>query len=144
MLLSHDLNNKPFKERSILDHSNTEIVSYSDPHCTSKNLQATKILLNICKKIIFFLITFFIVARIVLPVPFFVYLFVPFLPSSFIFLRRKPVILMNFQISDNLKKFSTQKLVWKFSRLKRKICSNFLIFQEDIFQWIQFFSWKDF
>ena len=33
---SHDLNNKPFKEQTVLDHSNTEIVCYSDPHCIYK------------------------------------------------------------------------------------------------------------
>ena len=31
---SHDLNNKPFDEQTVLEHSNTEIVHYSDPHCT--------------------------------------------------------------------------------------------------------------
>ena len=31
---SHDLNNGPFKERTVLDHSNTKLVCYSDPHCT--------------------------------------------------------------------------------------------------------------
>ena len=30
---SHDLNKEPFDERTILDHSNIELVSYSDPHC---------------------------------------------------------------------------------------------------------------
>ena len=30
---SHDLNNEPFKERTVLNHSNTELVCYSDPHC---------------------------------------------------------------------------------------------------------------
>ena len=29
---SHYLNNKPFDERTILDHLNTELVGYSDPH----------------------------------------------------------------------------------------------------------------
>ena len=28
---SHDLNNEPFKEKTILDHSNTKLVHYSDP-----------------------------------------------------------------------------------------------------------------
>ena len=32
---SHDLNNKPFKEQTVLDHLNTELIPYSDPHCTS-------------------------------------------------------------------------------------------------------------
>ena len=31
---SYDLNNEPFEERTILDHSNIELVSHSDPHCT--------------------------------------------------------------------------------------------------------------
>ena len=31
---SHDLNNKPFKERTVLDHSNTELLCYSYPPCT--------------------------------------------------------------------------------------------------------------
>ena len=30
---SHDLNNEPFKEQTVLDHLNTEQVCYSDPHC---------------------------------------------------------------------------------------------------------------
>ena len=29
---SHDLNNEPFKERTVLDHLNTELICYSDPH----------------------------------------------------------------------------------------------------------------
>ena len=29
----HGLNNEPFEERTVLDHSNTELVRYSDPHC---------------------------------------------------------------------------------------------------------------
>ena len=28
---SHDLNNKPFDEQTILDHSNTKLVHYLDP-----------------------------------------------------------------------------------------------------------------
>ena len=31
--LNHDQNNKPFKERTILDHLDTELIHYSDPHC---------------------------------------------------------------------------------------------------------------
>ena len=31
---SHDLNNEPFNEQTILDHLNTKLVRYSDPHCT--------------------------------------------------------------------------------------------------------------
>ena len=31
---SHDLKNKTFNEKTILDHSNTKLVRYSDPHCT--------------------------------------------------------------------------------------------------------------
>ena len=31
---SYDLKSKPFEERTILDHLNTELVGYSDPHCT--------------------------------------------------------------------------------------------------------------
>ena len=34
--LSHDLNNEPFNEQTILDHLNTELVCYSDPHCILK------------------------------------------------------------------------------------------------------------
>ena len=34
---SHDLNNGPFKERTVLDQSNTELVHYSDPHFIGKN-----------------------------------------------------------------------------------------------------------
>ena len=30
----HGLNNWPLEERIVLDHLNTELVSYSDPHCT--------------------------------------------------------------------------------------------------------------
>ena len=30
----HGLNNEPFGNRTILDHLNTELVRYSDPHCT--------------------------------------------------------------------------------------------------------------
>ena len=30
---TYDLNNRPFKERTDLDHFNTELVRYSDPHC---------------------------------------------------------------------------------------------------------------
>ena len=29
----YDLNNEPFDEQTNLEHSNTEIVRYSDPHC---------------------------------------------------------------------------------------------------------------
>ena len=29
----HGLNNKPFNERTNLDHLNTKLVCYSDPHC---------------------------------------------------------------------------------------------------------------
>ena len=28
-------NNGPFKEQTVLDHSNTKLVCYSDPHCTT-------------------------------------------------------------------------------------------------------------
>ena len=31
---SHDLNNKPFNEQTVLDHLNTELVHYSNAHCT--------------------------------------------------------------------------------------------------------------
>ena len=31
---SHDLNNKTFKEQTILDHLNTKLVRYSGPHVT--------------------------------------------------------------------------------------------------------------
>ena len=31
---SHGLNHEPFDKQTILDHSNTELVCYSDPHCT--------------------------------------------------------------------------------------------------------------
>ena len=31
---SHDLNNKTFKEQSILSHSNTKLICYSNPHCS--------------------------------------------------------------------------------------------------------------
>ena len=31
---SHDLINEPFDNRTTLDHSHTELVRYSDPHCT--------------------------------------------------------------------------------------------------------------
>ena len=30
----HGLNNEPFGNRTILDHSHTELVRYSDPHCS--------------------------------------------------------------------------------------------------------------
>ena len=30
----HGLNNEPFDERTVLDHLNTKLVRYSDPHCT--------------------------------------------------------------------------------------------------------------
>ena len=30
---SHELKNETFKEQIILDHLNTKLVSYSDPHC---------------------------------------------------------------------------------------------------------------
>ena len=30
---SHDLNNGPFNYRTGLDHSNTKLVRYPDPHC---------------------------------------------------------------------------------------------------------------
>ena len=30
---SHDLNNEQLEEGTILDHLNTELVCYSDPHC---------------------------------------------------------------------------------------------------------------
>ena len=33
---SHGLNNEPFNEQTILDHLNTELVCYSDPHCILK------------------------------------------------------------------------------------------------------------
>ena len=29
----HGLNNGPFNEQNVLNHLNTEIVHYSDPHC---------------------------------------------------------------------------------------------------------------
>ena len=32
---SHDLNNEPFNERTVLEHLNTELVGYSDPHWIS-------------------------------------------------------------------------------------------------------------
>ena len=32
---SHDLYNEPFTWQTILDHLNTELVCYSDPHCNS-------------------------------------------------------------------------------------------------------------
>ena len=32
-LSSHVLNNEPFKEQIVLDHSNNKLVHYSDPHC---------------------------------------------------------------------------------------------------------------
>ena len=31
---SQPLNNGPFRDRTVLDHSNTELICYSDPHCT--------------------------------------------------------------------------------------------------------------
>ena len=31
---SHDLNNGPFIDSTCLDHLNTKLVHYSDPHCT--------------------------------------------------------------------------------------------------------------
>ena len=34
---NYGLNNEPFKEKTILNHSNTELVCYSDPHCTFIN-----------------------------------------------------------------------------------------------------------
>ena len=34
----HGLNNEPFDNQTVLDHSNTELVCYSDPHCTSWSL----------------------------------------------------------------------------------------------------------
>ena len=30
------LNNEPFNKRTVLDHTNTELVRYSDPHCNSE------------------------------------------------------------------------------------------------------------
>ena len=30
----HGLNNGPFNERTVLEHLNTKLVFYSDPHCT--------------------------------------------------------------------------------------------------------------
>ena len=30
---SDDLNNEPFNEHTVLDHLNTKLVRYSDPHC---------------------------------------------------------------------------------------------------------------
>ena len=32
--LTHGLNNRPFGERTVLDHLNTKLVHYSDPHYT--------------------------------------------------------------------------------------------------------------
>ena len=32
---TYDLKYQPFDERNILDHSNAELVAYSDPHCAS-------------------------------------------------------------------------------------------------------------
>ena len=29
----HGLNNEPFGNRTTLDHSNTKLIRYSDPHC---------------------------------------------------------------------------------------------------------------
>ena len=31
----HGLNTEPFDERTVLDHLNTKLVRYSDPHCTN-------------------------------------------------------------------------------------------------------------
>ena len=39
---NHDPNNKPFDERTILDHLNTELVCYSNPHCMKKKYLSQK------------------------------------------------------------------------------------------------------
>ena len=31
---SHDLNKEPFNYPTVFNHSNTELVHYSDPHCS--------------------------------------------------------------------------------------------------------------
>ena len=48
----HGLNNEAFDERTVLDHSNTKLVCYSDPHCMPI-VKPIKVLLKIGFVIIF-------------------------------------------------------------------------------------------
>ena len=42
------MNNGPFDERTVLEHLNTELVCYSDPHCNLKIEQFTIQMLDMC------------------------------------------------------------------------------------------------
>ena len=44
LFASHDLNKEPFDNQTVINHSNTELVVYSDPHCICNMMSQPSVL----------------------------------------------------------------------------------------------------